>query len=106
MSVKTLHTKEEILKLLKENQEQIKEFGVSKLGLFGSYAKGEETDESDIDFVVLFDEGQKTYDNLFGVAEYLESLFKCKVDVLTDKSISSWLKPHIDEHISYVEFND
>ncbi|SMO88519.1 nucleotidyltransferase family protein [Gracilimonas mengyeensis] len=106
MAVKTLHTKDEILKLLEENREQIKEFGVSKLGLFGSYAKNEQTEESDMDFLVLFDEGQKNYDNLFHTAEYLESLFGCEVDVLTDKSISSWLKPYIDEHIVYVEFND
>lgn len=105
MAVKTLHTKEQILKLLKENREQIKEFGVSKLGLFGSYAKGEQTEESDKDFLAFFEEGQKNYHNLFNTAEYLESLLNCEVNVLTDKSISAWLKPHIDEHIVYVEFN-
>jgi predicted nucleotidyltransferase len=106
MAVKTLHTKDEILKLLEKNREQIKEFGVSKLGLFGSYAKGEQNEDSDMDFLVLFKEGQKNYDNLFKTAEFLESLFDCEVDVLTDKSISNWLKPHIDEHIVYVEFNN
>lgn len=106
MAVKTLHTKEDILKLLEQNREQIMEFGVSKLGLFGSYAKGEQNEDSDMDFLVLFHEGQKTYDNLLGVAEYLESLFKSEVDILTDKSISSWLKPHIEKNIVYVEFNN
>lgn len=103
MAVKTLHTKDEILKLLEENREQIKEFGVSKLGLFGSYAKEEQTDESDLDFYVEFEEGKKTFDNLMELAFYLEDNFERKVDLLTDKSVSERFRNVMEKDIQYVE---
>lgn len=106
MAVKTLHTKEQILKLLEENREQIKEFGVSKLGLFGSYAKGEQIEDSDINFIVEFNEGMKSYQSLLDLTDFLEHVFQHKVDVVTKQAIASWLKPYIDEYIIYVEFNN
>lgn len=105
MAVKTLHTKEQILKLLEENRKQIKELGVSKLGLFGSYAKGEQTEESDIDFYVEFEEGKKTFDNLMNLAFYLEDNLGQKVDVLTDKSVSGRFRNVMERDIQYVELH-
>lgn len=105
MAVKTLHTKEQILKLLEENREQIMEFGVSKLGLFGSYAKGEQTEESDLDFYVEFEKGKKTFDNLMNLAFYLEDNLGQKVDVLTDKSVSERFRNVMQKDIQYVELH-
>ncbi len=105
MAVKTLHTKEQIMNLLEENREQIKEFGVSKLGLFGSYAKGEQTENSDIDFYVEFEDGKKTFDNLMKLAFYLEDNLGQKVDVLTDKSVSERLRKVMEKDIQYVELH-
>lgn len=105
MAVKTLHTKEQILKLLEENRKQIKELGVSKLGLFGSYAKGEQTEKSDIDFYVEFEEGKKTFDNLMNLAFYLEDNLGQKVDVLTDKSVSGRFRNVMERDIQYVELH-
>lgn len=106
MDAKTLHTKEQIVELLEANRKQIQEFGVSKLGLFGSYAKDQQTSESDLDFIVEFRKGKKTYDNLLDLADFLEELFELKVDVVTKKSIASWLQPYIDENVVYVQFNN
>lgn len=105
MALKTLHTKEDILKLLEENREQIKDFGVSKLGLFGSYAKGEQNEDSDMDFYVEFEEGKKTFNNLINLAFYLEDNLGQKVDVLTDKSVSERLRNVMEKNIQYVELH-
>ena len=74
-------TKEDILQKIQSQENFIKqEFGVEKIGLFGSYAKDEQTDSSDIDFYVEF--RKKTFDNLAGLWVYLEDLFHKKIDIL------------------------
>ena len=74
-------TKDYILQQLENKKEFIeKEFGVKKIGLFGSYAKNKQTDNSDIDFYVEF--RKKTFDNLAGLWVYLEELFNKKIDIL------------------------
>ena len=74
-------TKTDILQLLKEHKLAIqKEFSVNKIGLFGSYANGTQTKDSDIDFYVEFK--QKTFDNLSWLWVYLEELYHKKVDIV------------------------
>jgi len=79
-------TREKILELLQANHPFLaREFGVSKIGLFGSFAKGQPDEISDIDIVVEFDRpiGFRFVD----LAEYLENLLGRKVDVLTPAGI-------------------
>lgn len=74
-------TKQEILSTLSKQKSYLeKEFEVDKIGLFGSYAKGKQTDESDIDFYVEFK--RKTFDNLAGLWVYLEELYHKKIDII------------------------
>ena len=74
-------TKTEILQILKEHKSSIqKNFSVNKIGLFGSYANGTQTQDSDIDFYVEFK--QKTFDNLSGLWVYLEELYHKKIDIV------------------------
>ena len=81
-------TKEDILQKIESQKNFImKEFGVEKIGLFGSYAKDKQTDSSDIDFYVEF--RKKTFDNLAGLWVYLEELFHKKVDILHKHSNSN-----------------
>jgi len=73
-------TKEEILSLLAKKRAYIKkEFEVEKIGLFGSYAKDLQNEQSDIDIYVEF--RHKTFDNLTGLWTYLEELYHKKVDL-------------------------
>jgi hypothetical protein len=51
-----LKNKEQIFRILQSNNQQIRNFGVKKIGLFGSFAKNQQTDDSDIDFIVEFEE--------------------------------------------------
>ncbi|HTY22601.1 MAG TPA: nucleotidyltransferase domain-containing protein, partial [Desulfomonilaceae bacterium] len=54
-------SREEILMKLQENRETIRRFGVRRLGIFGSYARDEQTEASDMDFLVEFE--KKTFNN-------------------------------------------
>lgn len=73
--------KEEILKTLKEHKSYIQEnYEVEKIGLFGSYAKDTQTDQSDIDIYVEFK--HKTFRNLAGLWVYLENLYNKKIDLV------------------------
>jgi predicted nucleotidyltransferase len=81
-------TKEKIVKLLQEQHPYLAtEFGVSKIGLFGSYAKGQSGDASDIDLIVEFERpiGFRFID----LVDYLENLLGHKVDVLTPAGVQN-----------------
>ncbi len=81
-------SREEILKKLNESFPYLKkEFGVKRIGIFGSFAKGFPNEDSDIDFVVEFEKliGLAFMD----LAEYLEKLFQKRVDILTPEGIRS-----------------
>ncbi|MFW6181523.1 MAG: nucleotidyltransferase family protein [Spirochaetota bacterium] len=79
-------TKEEIMRILRDNYPYMaSEFGVKRIGLFGSYAKDQPTETSDVDIIVEFDRPIGLRFTEF--AEYLEGLFGRGVDVLTPAGI-------------------
>lgn len=69
-------------------------YQISDLRIFGSYAKGEQTESSDVDFLVDY-ETAPTLINLVELREHLSKLLELKVDVVTKNA----LKPHIREQI-------
>jgi len=80
-------TKAQIVRTLKKQDAALNSFSVKRIGLFGSYARGEQTAKSDIDFLVEFD--RPTYDNFYGLCVFLEKLFKRRVEVLTPGAVAS-----------------
>ncbi len=87
--------KQEIFALLAKNEQELRRLGVRRCGLFGSFARGEQNDGSDVDILVEFEEGRKTFDNFMALAFFLEDLFGRKVDLLTPESLS----PHFGHYI-------
>lgn len=92
---------QEILSTLKQHKSHIKEnYSVDQIGVFGSYAKGTATPESDIDFYVVFKD--KTVDNITQLWLYLETLFNKKVDLLHyHKRLREGLKQQLDKEVIY-----
>jgi len=80
-------TKEKIIRILNEHKNELKRYTANKVGIFGSYAQDKQQGKSDIDFVVEF--GNPSLDNYMGLADYLEGLFKRKVDILTPLGVES-----------------
>jgi len=78
-------------------------FGVTRIGIFGSFARGEETKKSDVDILVDFKEGYATLRNFVRLSEYLETLFRRKVDLLTEPSLSGLIRPYIEQDVIWIE---
>ena len=70
-------------------------FGVTSLALFGSIARGDAHDGSDVDVLVSFD-GPATSGRFFGVQFYLEDLLGRPVDLVSERALRSELKPYIE----------
>ncbi len=88
-------TVEEIKRVLNENFELIgKRYKVKTLGVFGSYVRGEESENSDVDVLVEFDEPVGFF-KFLELEEYLGGIIGRKVDLVTRKA----LKPRIGRRI-------
>ncbi len=63
-----VQNKKELVSLLQSQRDRIQNLGVKRLGLFGSFARGEQNRESDVDILVEFEKGQKNFDHLIHLA--------------------------------------
>ncbi|MBI3734246.1 MAG: nucleotidyltransferase family protein, partial [Chloroflexi bacterium] len=93
--------KEDLIALLEERRGEIKSFGVKRLGLFGSFARGEQRMDSDIDLLVEFESAQKTYDNFIHLSFFLEDLLQRPVEIVTAESLSPYIRPHVLGTVEY-----
>jgi len=98
----TVSTKSELIHALRENAAGIQAFGVTRLGLFGSFARNEAGPESDVDLLVEFDPGRKTLKNLVGLSRHLEALLGRKVELVTPASLNPFIGKHIIQEVEYV----
>lgn len=90
------------IEILKKNEETIRNrFGVERLGIFGSFARGKEKKGSDIDILVEFKKGFKTFDNYMDLKFFLEDLFQLRVDLVTVEAVKPQLKEEILSEIVY-----
>jgi predicted nucleotidyltransferase len=97
-----VQTEDHILALIQEYQKQIRAFGVKRLGLFGSFVRGQQNEDSDVDLLVEFDLSQKTFDAFSHLAFFLEDLFGRRVELVTPESLSPYIGPHILREVEYV----
>ncbi|MEZ0484472.1 nucleotidyltransferase family protein [Fibrella aquatica] len=96
-------TKENILSILKNSKPVLSAYGVSTIGLFGSYIRNEQTPKSDIDLLIDFDPEQENFDNFMAVYDVFEKLFKNeKIEVVTKKGLSKYIGPKILNDVIYV----
>lgn len=88
--------------ILKKNKEQIKKrFGVRRIGVFGSIARGMARRSSDIDVLVEF---ERTVDffEFIDLKEFLETVLKRNVDLVTTKALKPLIKDKILSEVVYV----
>lgn len=96
-----VQSKEDLLRQLTDNHAAIGNFGVHRYGLFGSFAKGAQDSESDVDLLVEFEPGRKSFDNFMNLAFFLEELLGRKVDLVTPESLSPHIGPKILAEVEY-----
>jgi len=92
----------DVVRTLREHKPVVRQkFGVKRIGIFGSFVRGEEREDSDLDVLVVFEEGQKTFDNYMDLKFYLEDLFGREVDLVTEKALKRQLKDIIMKEVVY-----
>lgn len=96
-----MKTQNNILEILKGNKEYlVNRFSVNKIGLFGSYARNEVHEKSDIDILVTFSE--PTFDHYMELKFYLEDIFSQPVDLVLEKTVKKRLRKIIAQETLYV----
>jgi len=94
-------SRDEIMAKIESERDALRSLGVRRLGLFGSAARGEATEGSDLDFVVELE--PKTFDSYMGVKFRLEEVFGRKVDLVLAGSIKPQLREIILGETVYAE---
>lgn len=86
--------RDEVLAIVRANQEQLQQLGVKSLELFGSVARDRAKPDSDVDFLVDFSRPVGLF-GLFCIQHYLEGILECSVDLGTVKEIREHLREPI-----------
>ena len=96
--------KKEIIKYLQEQEAYFhKTFGIHFIGLFGSFSRGDETKDSDIDILYNIDKDKKlSIFKYLKIASLLESFFQKKIDLVRVDTLKPQVKEDIDRDIIYV----
>jgi len=97
-----VQTKQDVLTALRANRERIKALGVQRIGLFGSFVRDEGRPDSDVDVLVAFEPGRKSFDSFLELSLLLEEALQRSVELVTVESLSPFLGPHILEEVEYV----
>ncbi len=90
----------DIFNLLEKHRAEIKSFGVRELGIFGSFARDEQTEKSDVDILVEMD--LRTFDTYMNLLFFLEDLFGRKVDLVVKDTIKPIIKNRVLREAIYV----
>lgn len=92
-------TSKKILNSLEQHKAELSQMGVRKIGLFGSYRRGDATSASDMDFLVALE--KPSFDGYMNVKFFLEDLFSCEVDLVLEETIKPRLRPQILSEVVY-----
>jgi len=91
--------RQQIIAALAQRQSEIStRFGVKRLALFGSAARDELRETSDVDVLVEF-AGPVTFDGYFALKDYLETLLGRRVDVVTERGIKPRARRHVERDL-------
>jgi uncharacterized protein len=103
MLMMPVQTKAQAFSRLREKQLELQRLGVSRCGIFGSFVRDAAIhDQSDVDILVDFVPGQKTFDNFMQLSFFLEEILGRSVDLITLESLSPYIGPHILTEVEYV----
>ncbi len=92
-----MKTVQEIIEILREHERELKKkYKIKRIKIFGSYVEGNQSKTSDIDLIVDFEE-TPTFIELLKAEEEITRILGIKVDLLTEESISPFIKPYIKE---------
>ena len=96
-----MFTKNNIVKTIHNNTDEIRTYGVRRIGVFGSFVKAAQNNKSDIDILVEFNKGEKAFDNYMELKFYLEKVFHRRVDLVIKDALKPRIKHQILKEVVY-----
>jgi len=87
--------RDEVLRVLEEHRREFKRFGVVSVRLFGSVARDEASDDSDVDILAEF-ERPLTFKRFMGFKFFLEDLLGLTVDLVTERGLRERVRPFVE----------
>lgn len=97
-----MYNASQILKILESQKKELeKKYLISEMGLFGSYARGDYNEYSDIDILVDFDDRIDGFDYI-KIAHHLEDAFKQKIDLVSRKGVKAQYIPFVENNLIHV----
>ena len=98
--MRSIMQRQEVINFLRSNKKLLRDkYRVSKIGIFGSYAREENTHESDIDIIVSM---PSDFDNYYDLKEFLERQFNSEIDLALENNIRNLIKRKIQDEVIYV----
>src|SRR5437588_9875648 len=88
-------SRKQAAEILAASESEIRALGVARLALFGSVLRGDARPDSDVDLLVQFSPGAKTFDRFLALSELLEERLGRRVELVTMEALSPFLGPHI-----------
>jgi len=93
--------RDEILRSLREHRAELERFGVKSLAFFGSVARDEAQEDSDVDILVEFTE-PPGFIRFMDLRFFLEDLLGCRVDLVTRKALKPRLRSRVEKEAIHV----
>jgi uncharacterized protein len=99
-----MKTRDQIISFIAKNKDLFRnKFHITKIGIFGSFARGEQNKESDLDLIVEFeDDTQNLYDLKLDIKEFFRSELGIEIDICREKYIKPRIKKEILKETVYV----
>ncbi len=95
-------SKEYILSEMRQQKKELQNLGIVRIGLFGSYAREEQSEKSDIDILIEFEPEKENFDNYMSVYDILENVFRNeKIEIVTKNGLSPYIGPKILKEVIY-----
>jgi predicted nucleotidyltransferase len=102
---KIIRNKADLIDCININASYFNLYDINTISLFGSFQRGDQTDNSDIDLIVDFKPGKKNYRNFFNAYELLEKITNRKIELLTKSSLKPYMRDKILKESEYVFIN-
>jgi predicted nucleotidyltransferase len=94
--------KEYILSKMRRQKKKLQNLGIVRIGLFGSYVREEQSENSDIDILIEFEPEKENFDNYMSAYDMLENMFgSMKVEIVTRNGLSPYIGPQILKEVIY-----
>ncbi|MBY6294213.1 nucleotidyltransferase [Nanohaloarchaea archaeon H01] len=93
----------DVFEVLRENGSRLRSVRVEKIGVFGSFSRGEQDSSGDVDLLLVFRDGEKSFRNFMDARKILQEIFDRDVDVGTEESLKVSLRENVLGEVEYAE---